>query len=165
VYIIGSSWPRSRQTHCNAIPPPVNPSIRRASAAPPRARHGYKSPGTHHGGRNGQGMTAAPADTTSHQNRIVIPVMRPSEAPSMSNDRGPAATRAIARQPFAVTIASRLASIPGTWDKDDHGREGMPRNRYPPRPLTPRPRLRSYVSESALKKNPTPAFIRLAGYR
>ena len=40
-------------------------------------------------------------------------------------------------------ICAGLASIAGTWDKDDHGCEGMPRNRYPPRHMTPRPRLRS----------------------
>jgi len=52
-------------------------------------------------------------------------------------------TGAIARQPFAVIITG-LASIAGTWDKNDHGqRRQPPRNRYPPRPLTPRARLRS----------------------
>lgn len=38
--------------------------------------------------------------------------------------------------PSAVTVRA--------WDKNDHGREGMPRNRYLPGPLIPRSRLRSY---------------------
>jgi hypothetical protein len=52
------------------------------------------------------------------------------ESPAMSDDRNPAAARTPAGQPFGVILAG-LASGPGTWDKNDHGREGLPRNRYP----------------------------------
>jgi hypothetical protein len=40
----------------------------------------------------------------------------------------------------ARRVAIFVASVTGTWDKNDHGpRRQPPRNRYPPRPLTPRP--------------------------
>jgi hypothetical protein len=52
--------------------------------------------------------------------------------PAVPDDRRPATARTLPGQPFAVKPAG-LASVPGTWDKNDHGREGMPRNRYPAR--------------------------------
>jgi len=65
-----------------------------------------------------------------------------SAAAAVADDCDLAASRALPGQPLGI-ILTGLASIAGTWDKDDHGCEGMPRNRYPPRHMTPRPRLRS----------------------
>src|SRR5205085_6077595 len=45
-------------------------------------------------------------------------------SPSMADDVELAATRALPGQPFAVVLA-RLASVAGTWDKNDHGCEGI----------------------------------------
>ena len=69
-------------------------------------------------------------------------VMCLSATTSVADDRDLPACRALSGQPLGV-IAAGLASIAGTWDKDDHGCEGTPRNRRPPRHTTPRPRLRS----------------------
>jgi hypothetical protein len=54
---------------------------------------------------------------------ILQPVMRLSAPPAMADDVYVFATRTLPRQPLAVILA-RLASVAGTWDKDDHGREG-----------------------------------------
>jgi hypothetical protein len=65
-----------------------------------------------------------------------------STPPAMTDDRHLPARRTLARQPLGVILAG-LALFAGTWDKDNHGWEGTPRNRTSPRHTTPRPRLRS----------------------
>lgn len=65
-------------------------------------------------------------------------IMRLSSTPPMSDDCELTANRTLPRQPLGI-ILTGLASIAGTWDKDDRGCEGMPRNRTPPRHMTPRP--------------------------
>ena len=63
--------------------------------------------------------------------------------PAVPDDRRPATARTLPGQPFAVKPAG-LASVPGTWDKNDHGCEcNAPESLPVPRPLTPQPRLRS----------------------
>ena len=90
----------------------------------------------------GQGIVADFANATTNQDPAVNPVMGLTPAPAVTDDGGLPATRTLAREPPAAAIAG-LASIAETWDKDNHGREGTPRNRHPPRHTTPRPSLRS----------------------
>ncbi|HXB70446.1 MAG TPA: hypothetical protein VNY05_19510, partial [Candidatus Acidoferrales bacterium] len=59
-------------------------------------------------------------------------VMCLSAASAVTDDGDLPARRALPRQPLGVVVAG-LASIAATWDKDDHGCEGTPRNRYPPK--------------------------------
>lgn len=94
------------------------------------------------GGQDGQRAAANLAHATPQQNPIMQAVMRLSATPSVADDCDLTASRALPRQPLGI-ILTGLASIAGTWDKNDHGCEGTPRNRYPPRHMTPRPRLRS----------------------
>lgn len=89
-----------------------------------------------------QRSTAYFADATANHNPIVTAVMRLPAPTAVTNDRCLPAYRTPPRQPFTLRLIG-LAFFAGTWDKDDHGCEGMPRNRHPPRHLTPRPRLRS----------------------
>ena len=70
------------------------------------------------------------------------PVMGLTSAPDVTDDRDLPASRTLAREPLAAAITG-LASIAETWDKDNHGREGTPRNRTSPRHTIPQPSLRS----------------------
>jgi len=68
----------------------------------------------------GQRATAKLAESAADHNPIMHGVMRLS-APSTVSDNGDLATsRALPGQPFGI-ILTELASIAGTWDKDDHG--------------------------------------------
>ena len=98
----------------------------------------WHTPGRQHGQRSATNLAKA----ATNQNPIMQAVMRLSPTTPVADDGDPAANRALSRQPLGI-IPTGLASIAGTWDKDDHGCEGMPRNRYPPRHMTPRCRLRS----------------------
>ncbi|HLJ75946.1 MAG TPA: hypothetical protein VKT75_00960, partial [Acidobacteriaceae bacterium] len=51
-------------------------------------------------------------------------VMRLSATPPVADNSGLAASRTLPGQPIGVILAG-LASIAGTWDKDDHGCEGI----------------------------------------
>jgi len=90
----------------------------------------------------GQGVVTDSANAATNQDPAVNPVMGLTTAPAVTDDRDLPASRTLAREPLATAITG-LASIAGTWDKDNHGREGTPRNQHPPRHTTPRPRLRS----------------------
>jgi hypothetical protein len=90
----------------------------------------------------GQGIVADFANAATNQYPAVNPVMGLTTAPAVTDDRDLPASRTLAREPLAAAITG-LASIAETWDKDNHGREGTPRNQHPPRHTTPRPRLRS----------------------
>ena len=68
------------------------------------------------------------ADATTNQNPITDPVMRLSAPSAVTDDCHLPASRTLARQPLALHLAG-LALFAGTWDKNDHGREGSPRNR------------------------------------
>jgi len=86
----------------------------------------WQTPGRQHGQRAAANLAPAPPQ----QNPIVPAVMRLPATPSVADDCHLAASRTLPRQPLGIVLAE-LASITGTWDKDDHGREGTPRNRYP----------------------------------
>ena len=86
----------------------------------------WQTPGRQHGQRAAANLAPAPPQ----QNPIVPAVMRLPATPSVADDCHLAASRTLPRQPLGIVLAE-LASIAGTWDKDDHGREGTPRNRYP----------------------------------
>jgi len=99
-------------------------SIERLLAGQKAVVRAWQTPGRQHGERSATNL--APA--APQQNPIVPAVMRLSATPSVADDRALAANRALAGQPLGI-ILTGLASIAGTWDKDDHGCEGMPRNR------------------------------------
>jgi hypothetical protein len=83
------------------------------------------------------------ADSAPNPNPVVPIVMGLTEAASMADDdRNPATARAVTRQPLCVVFA-RLASVRRTWDNNDHGCEGTPRNRYPSKATDSEVRLRS----------------------
>jgi hypothetical protein len=69
-------------------------------------------------------LVATVAKSAPNPNRIVNLIVRLTRsAPVPDNGHLPAA-RALPGQPFAIEIAG-LASIRGTWDKNDHGCEGI----------------------------------------
>jgi len=68
------------------------------------------------------------AEAATNQNPIPGPVMCLSAPSAVTDDRQLSASRTPAREPLAFHLAG-LALFAGTWDKNDHGREGSPRNR------------------------------------
>jgi hypothetical protein len=89
-----------------------------------------------------QSAAANFADATTNPNPITGPVMCLSSSSAVTDERRLPAHRTLARQSLALGLVG-LALFAATWDKDDHGCEGMPRNRHPPRHMTRWPRLRS----------------------
>jgi hypothetical protein len=90
-------------------------------------------------------------------------VMRLPPSASVPDHGRLPAPRAHPRQPFGSRL--RVASLLGTWDKYNHTwREGAP-GRTAAKHILPKPRLRSYVSESKLEENHSPASGGLAGFR
>ena len=76
----------------------------------------------------------------------------------------PPASGTLARQPFTLLLRG-VAFRAGTWDNNDHGwREGAT-GRIAAKHTLPKPRLRSYVSESKLEENHRPASGALAGFQ
>ena len=63
-----------------------------------------------------QRATASFADATPNQNPIMNAIMSLTMPPPMTDDCDLVARRTSSGQPFPG-----LASIAGTWDKDDHG--------------------------------------------
>ena len=76
------------------------------------------------GGKHGQRTATNLAHAAPHQNPIMQAVMRLSASPSVADDCALAASRTLPWQPLGI-ILTGLASIAGTWDKDDHGCEGI----------------------------------------
>jgi hypothetical protein len=79
-----------------------------------------------------QRRTTNLADATAHQNPIVNGVMCRSAAAPVADEGDATASRTLSGQPLGV-ILTGLALSAETWDENDHGCEGMPRNRYPPK--------------------------------
>jgi len=76
------------------------------------------------GGQHSQRAATNPAKAAANQNPIMPAVVCLSAPPSVADDCDLAARRAPPGQPFRVVLVG-LASIAGTWDKDDHGCEGI----------------------------------------
>jgi hypothetical protein len=112
--------------------------IERLLAGPQTIRRARHAPGRKHRQRAATNLT----DATTNQDPIVNAIMCLSAPPPVAHDRDLPAGRALPRKPITLRLLG-VALCARTWDKDDHGREGMPRNRHPPRHMIPRPRLRS----------------------
>lgn len=76
-------------------------------------------------GQHGQRTAAKLAEAAANQNPIMNTVMSWPAPSAMADDRPPVTRRTLSGQPLGV-ILSGLASIAGTWDKDDHGAKASP---------------------------------------
>ncbi len=92
----------------------------------------------------------------------MIPVLRRAQSSPVADNRHPTAGGTLSRQPF-VLLPPGVAFQARTWDNNDHSwREGEA-GRIAAKHTLSTPRLRSYVSESKLEKNHSPASGGLAG--
>ena len=133
----------------------------------PAGRSAELRAGNAKAGENRDGAVAVSAEGAANPDRIEKGVKSPAQPSAVADDRTSPATGTIAGQPLAVEPAgpAGLASVPGTWDKNNHGREGTPRNRYPAKAWIPRPRLRSSISDSSLKEKAALPSHFLAGFQ
>ena len=99
---------------------PLSELCERLLAGESAVARAWHTPGWEHG----QGAATNLAQAAPQQNPIMPAVLRLSATPPVSNDCALAAKRTLAREPLGV-IPAGLAPIAGTWDKDDHGREGI----------------------------------------